>query len=269
MFESLYQTGFGVLYPFIIVLIVISAEFGNWIGLRVRRADPAGADIGTIAGAALGLLALLLAFSFSIGLARYDARRQQVLEEANAIGSTANFALMLPRPAQAPILNLLHDYTKIRITLGVPFDPPQFERDIARSVALQSQLWQQAVAVTAALPQSLPAYRFVSSLNELNNIHERRITALRYHIPSAVMFLLIGVAMVAMAFTGYHAGASGARRRLPNLVMAVTVGLLILMVIDLDRPNRGLIQVPTQALLDALNGIPAPLDADQDGSLQK
>jgi len=129
------------------------------------------------------------------------------------------------------------------------------EREIARSLDLQSRLWQQAIAVTATAPQSLPAYRFVASLNEMNNIHEKLVTALRCHVPGAVMFILIGVAMVAMGLTGYNAGVAGARQRLPNLIMSFTVAVLILMVVDLDRPNRGLIQVPVQALVDATQGI--------------
>ncbi len=207
-------------------------------------------------GAALGLLGLLLAFSFSIGLARYDARREVVLEEANAIGSTANFALMLPQPAQAPILKLLRDYTAVRIGLGIPYDAAKLERDIEKSVDLQTRLWQQAVAVTAAAPQSLPAYRFVASLNEVNNIHEKRLTALRYHVPAPVMVMLIGIAMVAMGFTGYHAAVNGGGRRIAIVLMSVTVGALIMLVIDLDRPYRGLIQVPVQSLVDAARGMP-------------
>jgi len=69
-----------------------------------------------------------------------------------------------------------------------------------------SELWRQAVAVTAANLQSLPAYRFVASLDELNNIHEARLTALRNQMPIAVMFMLIGTSIVAMWFTGYNAG---------------------------------------------------------------
>jgi hypothetical protein len=254
-FEWLYDLTLLVLYPTTILLIAGAAELGTRIGLRSRKAETAGADIGTLTGAALGLLALLLAFSFSIALSRYDTRRTLVLEEANAIGSTANFALMLPEPAQAPILGLLREYTAARIALGVPFSPSKMAQDVARSLDLQARLWQQAIAVTAAAPQSLPAYRFVASLNEMNNIHERRLTALRYHVPVEVMFVLLGVAMVAMGFTGYHAGVTGARRRLANLIMSVTVAVLILLVADLDRPHRGLIQVPVEPLIDAAHGI--------------
>ena len=218
-----YDLGAAFLYPAIAVLIAGAGELGNLIGRRFRRSHAEGGDIGTLTGAALGLLALLLAFSFAIALSRYDARRDLVLEEANAIGSTANFALMLPTASQGPILSLLRDYTAVRIGLGVPFGAAKMERDVAQSLALQSQLWQQAVAVTQASPQALPVYRFVGSLNEMNNIHERRLTVLRNHVPAEVMIMLIAVSMVAMGFTGYHAGVVGAQRRIINVIMSVTI----------------------------------------------
>ena len=96
MFDWFYGLDMPVLYPLTIILIVGAAELGNWIGLRLHAARTENADVGTLAGASLGLLALLIAFSFSMAESRYDLRRNMVLEEANAIGSTANFALMLP-----------------------------------------------------------------------------------------------------------------------------------------------------------------------------
>ncbi|HBK09001.1 MAG TPA: hypothetical protein DDZ81_24610 [Acetobacteraceae bacterium] len=254
--ERLFQINLAILYPAVILVIAAAGELGHRLGLRLRRLDRERPDLGTLTGAALGLLALLLAFSFSTSLSRFDTRRLMVLEEANAISSTANFALMLPQPAQGAILTLLRDYAGVRLNLGIPFDPRKMEREIGRSLELQAQLWQQAVAVTTTAPQSLPAHRFVASLNEMNNIHERRITALRYHVPVPVVLMLMSVAIVAMMFAGYNAGATGARRLLPHLIMAVTVGALILLVIDLDSPHRGLIQVPVQALVDAAQGIP-------------
>jgi len=250
----LYETDLLVLYALILVLIAGAAELGSWLG---RRSQPAVQEsgIGALTGAALGLLALLLAFSFSLALSRYDTRRTMVLEEANAIGSTANFALMLPEPAQPAILSLLRDYTAVRIGLGTPYDPAKLQRDIARSVELQARLWQQATALTAAAPQSLPIYRFVGSLNEMNNVHERRLTALRYHVPGEVMFTLVGVAMVAMGFAGYQVG-SRAASRVAALLMSLMVAVVTMMVVDLDRPARGFIQVPVQPLIDAAQGIP-------------
>jgi hypothetical protein len=83
---------------------------------------------------------------------RYEKRRDLVLEEANAISSAANFALMLPEPAQEPILKLLREYATVRVSLRVPFDPSKMEQDTARSLDLQVRLWRQAQAVTVANP---------------------------------------------------------------------------------------------------------------------
>ena len=126
------------LFPITVVLIETMAEIGNRIGLRFHMAKAENADVGTLAAASLGLLALLVAFSISMAESRYDSRRNIVLEEANAIGSTANFALMLPQSAQQPILSLLRDYAAIRITLGVPDDPAKLQKDIARSLDIQN-----------------------------------------------------------------------------------------------------------------------------------
>jgi hypothetical protein len=254
--DWLYEADLLVLYPVTIALIIGAAELGAWLGRRHNAGASKETDISTLTGAALGLLALLLGFSFSLALSRFDARRTLVLEEANAIGSTVNFALMLPETVQKPIIDMLRDYTSVRIGLGVPHDPAKLERDIARSLDLQTKLWQQAVAVTATAPQSLPAYRFVASLNEVNNIHESRLSALRYHVPGAVMFVLIGVSMVAMGFTGYHAGGQENRGRVATLIMSLMVAVVIMLIVDLDQPARGLIEVPARALVDTAQGIP-------------
>jgi hypothetical protein len=253
MLDRLYGADLFILYPVIILLIAGAAELGAWLGRRWAEGPDTG--ISTLTGAALGLLALLLAFSFSLALSRYDARRAMVLEEANAIGSTANFALMLPQPAQAPILGLLRDYTAVRTGLDIPYDPAKLDRDVARSLDLQSKLWQQAAALAAAAPQSLPVYQFVGSLNEINNVHERRLTALRYHVPGDIMFMLIGVAMIAMGFAGYQIGGRPAPR-IAAVIMSLMVAIVIMTVVDLDRPARGVIQVPVMPLLDTAQGFP-------------
>lgn len=258
--ERLYAIRLQSVLLGVFLLFAVTTELLSWIGARRRtRAElnkEEAAEIGTLAGAVLGLLALLLGFSFSLALARFHDRRAQVLEEANAIGTVANYAAMLPQPEQGRILHLLRDYTAVRVGLGVPFDPAKLLHDVDRSARLQQQLWQQANAVTATAPQSLPVHRFVAALNEMTNIAEARLTALRNHVPAAVLLTLIGVAEVALGFTGYHAGLTGHRRRIALLVVALTVACVIALVVDLDRPARGLVEVPIQPLIDAAQDIP-------------
>ena len=259
-----YDTSLTILYPVTIAIILAMAGLGGvfWYHVARIRNTQSDAELGTpFTGAALGLLALLLGFSYSLALSRYDARRGWVLEEANAISSTANFALMLPIQAQRPFLNLLRRYAIVRRDLNIPFDPEKMAHDVALSVAIQTMLWQQATQLSKDISPSnmievFALNRFIASLNEMNNIHERRLTALRYRVPTAVTVVLVGVAMLVIAATGYHAGVTGARRHGSVVLMSVLVAIVIMMIIDLDRPTRGLIQVPTQALQDAIDGIP-------------
>src|SRR5215472_7881386 len=98
------------LYPIVMLLLVGAAELGAWLGRRLRQQSENSEPMTTLTASALGLLALLLAFSLSHALSRYEARRALVLEEANAIGSTARLATLLPKETQPAILNLLREY---------------------------------------------------------------------------------------------------------------------------------------------------------------
>jgi len=256
MSESLYGWDVGRLFVATAVLIIGAAELGLRFGHATRRGNAVSDESGTLAGAALGLLALLLGFNFSLAISRFDDNRTVVVREANAIGSTANFALMLDEPVRTPVLRLLREYGELRVGLGVPYDPVELERDVARSLELQAALWQYAVAVSASAPQSLSVHRFVESLNEVNNLHTERIAALRHRVPDAVAVVLAAVAATAVGFTGYYAGLTGSRRRLPTMLMALLVCVVITLIADLDRPARGLIRVPAQALIDTVNALP-------------
>jgi hypothetical protein len=242
-----------LLYPLVIVLFVAAVEFGGWIGRRFQRKKIKSEDLETATVSTLGLLALLLAFTLSHALSRYEDRRSLVVEEANAIGSTAHLALMLPKQAQTPILSLLRDYIAVRIGLSVPYDPAKLDRDIVKSRDLLARLWQQAAAV--AEPQTLAANRFINALDEMSKIQEKRLHAVLYHVPNAVVLMLLGVAMVAIGFAGYHVGLTETKPRLGTLMMAVTVAAVIVGVIDLDQPARGLIRVPVQSLVDVAQEI--------------
>ena len=256
--EEIANVSLTVLYVVLVVLFFVAAELGGFIGRRINARGETDKDAGTLATASLGLLALLIAFTYSIALARYDLRRQAVLEEANAIGSAANFALMLPAAQQKPTLDLLRQYTQVRLALGAPFDPARFAHDVTTTGDLQAKLWKQAVAASTAQPQSLPVYQFVSNLNEVNNVGEKRLTALRNHTPTVVALALVATAILAIGFTGYASGLSGSRRRVGMALISLLLAMLILLTVDLDRPDRGTIEVSTQALTDALNALPTP-----------
>jgi hypothetical protein len=241
------------LYPLIIVLFVGAAEVGARCGRRLRGKSEKSEDMTTLTASALGLLALLLAFSLSHALSRYETRRSLIVDEANAIDSTAHLAAMLPTHAQPAILNLLREYVAVRTSIGRPYDPAKLERDATISRELLTKLWEQAVTVSE--PQSLPAHRFINALEELTKVQERRLISMHYYVPNAVLLMLLGVAMVAIGFTGYQAGLTPSHLHGGTLIMAVTIAVVIVLVVDLDQPARGFIRVPTQALVDVAKDI--------------
>src|SRR5262252_9239194 len=124
------------LYPLVIALLMGSAELGGWVGSRFHRNRISRSDdLETLTVSTLGLLALLLAFTLSHALSRYEDRRSLVVDEANAIDSTAHLALML----QAT-LSLLRNYAAVRIGLGTPYDQAKLDRDLSKSKDLLTRL---------------------------------------------------------------------------------------------------------------------------------
>jgi hypothetical protein len=238
-----------VLYPIVILLLVGAAELGAWLGRRLRQQSETSEPMTTLTASALGLVA----FSLSHALSRYEVRRALVLEQANAIGSTARLATLLPKEAQPAILNLLRECVAVRIGLRRTYDPAKVERDAAKSRELLPELWRQAVPVSQ--PQPLPADRFIGSLHEVTKIQERRLESAQYYVPNAVLLMLLGVAIIAVGFTGYQSAATHSHLHAATLMMAVTIAIVIVLVVDLDQPARGFIRVPAQALVDVAKEI--------------
>jgi hypothetical protein len=249
-----------ILYPAIILLFVGAAEVGSRRGRRFRGPSQKSEDMTTLTASALGLLALLLAFSLSHALSRFETRRSLIVDEANAIGSTAHLSAMLPTQAQPAILGLLREYAVVRTGLGRPYDPAKLERDATKSRELLTKLWEQATAVSE--PQSLPADRFINALEHLSRIQEQRLVSMHYYVPNAVLFMLLSLAIVAIGFTGYQSGLTRSDLHGATLIMAATIGVVIVLVVDLDQPARGFIRVPIEALADVAKDIQPPINSN-------
>jgi len=242
-----------------LVLILGASEIGRRFGLLASGGGPE--DISTLEGSILGLLALMIGFTFAMALSRFEARREAVLNEANAIGTTALRARLLPAPHNTECIKLLREYVQIRldITRRVP-SPTEFDAAIARSNAIQEALWQQAKAVAAKDTAIVPTGLFIQTLNEMIDNQEKRLTALFNRVPNIVLIALYGVAAVASAFAGYAAGLEAQRSRLSIYTMGVLVSAMLLLIQDLDRPNAGFVTVSQQPMLNAAASIAAFAD---------
>ena len=230
-------------------IILISTEVG-WQFAR-RRPGHEKARPSPFENPMLGLLALMLAFTFSMALSRHQERRTAVLNEANSIGTTALRARLLPEPERSETLKLLREYVRIRLDLaehGALL--PERTGVLNRSDALQEALWQQAKNMVAKDKSQIPTGLFITSLNEMIDDQEKRLSALRNNIPDIVLLTLVFIAAVTAAFSGYGSATDSGRSRVPVYVMGLLVSAVMYLIIDLDRAGSGFIQNSQKPMLD-------------------
>jgi hypothetical protein len=247
----------GALFVFILAVVLLSVECGYRLGKyrRSRHEEEKEAPLGTMVGATLGLLAFILAFTFGLAAARFDTRRQVLLNEANAIGTTYLRAGMLPDRAQQ-IRGLLRDYVGTRLEA---VQSGKVAEGVRRSEEIQQQVWLEAETVGQKNPNSIVVGLFVQSLNQMIDLHAERLQAgLRSRIPGAIWVGLFAVAALSLATMGYHAGLSGTRRSLAIVAVAVTFSVVIELIADLDRPQEGVLRISQQALLDVQRSMNPP-----------
>jgi hypothetical protein len=237
------------LFAAIVALVLLSIDGGYRLGLyrRSRSDREKDAPVGAMVGSTLGLLAFMLAFTFGMASGRFDARKQLVLDEANAIGTTYLRAAMLPDRGDE-VRALLRDYVDAR--LGAVQSGKAAE-GIRRSEDLQDRLWTHAVVVAQQHPDSIVVGLFVASLNEMIDLHLKRVTAgLRNRIPGTIWLALFTIAVLSLSAMGYHAGLVGTSRSLAAIAVALTFSAVIALIADLDRPQEGTLKVSQQALID-------------------
>jgi hypothetical protein len=235
-----------------IVVLLAAAEIGRWLGVQGGGEE----NVPTLEAAVLGLLALMIGFTFAMALSRFELRRDAVLDEANAIGTTALRARLLPAPYKAECLRLLKDYVQVRLDLAQRvLSPGELNAAITRSNEIQEALWQQAKSVGATDTEMVPTGLFIQSLNEMIDNQAKHLNAIRDRVPNIVFLTLYGVAAAASAFAGFASGSGERPSRLPIYVMIILVCSVILMIQDLDRPFTGFIVNSQQPMIDTAKSI--------------
>ncbi len=233
-----------------IVLVFLAIEVGLRLG-KTRRLQGGGKleVSGAMVGAAMGLLAFMLAFTFNGAAGRHDARKTLIIEEANAIETAWLRAGFLADPYRTDSRGLLRDYVDLRVKAA------RGEVEIAEALrgseALQEKMWALAVEVGQKNPASITAGLFIQSLNEVFDLHLKRVTvAIRNRVPPTTWITLYLLMAVGMAMMGAQLAQSGTRHFGIELALAVSFSLVLLLITDLDRPQQGFITVSQQALTE-------------------
>ncbi len=249
LLESIALWGFALTAGALaIVALEAGYRLGNW---RHRHtAEEKDVPVGAMVGSILGLLAFMLAFTFSTAAARFETRRQAVLEEANAIGTTYLRARFLPEPQRSEAARLLREYVDVRVH-GIQKDKDKVAQAIVRSEKLHEQLWSVATAAAEQDSGSILTGLYAQSLNEVIDLHAKRVlVGTRSRIPLGIWCGLFSLAVIGMAAMGYQAGLSATRRSPAMLLLVLAFAGVLYLIADLDRGLEGFLTVSQEAMVD-------------------
>jgi hypothetical protein len=241
--------------------MLVMLDIGRRFGASQQAKDPKSArtGTGTIEAAVFALLGLLIAFTFSGAVSRFDDRRHMIVEEANAIGTAYLRLDLLPAHAQTGLREEFRRYVESRLEVFRRLrDAKAAKAEAARATKLQEEIWTHAVAASQA-PGASPAapVLLLPALNQMIDITTTRTMALQLHPPLIIFGMLFLVALASALLAGYGMAGGKSRRWLHVIGFAVVIGLTVYVILDIEFPRYGLIRVDAfdQALVDLLKSM--------------
>jgi hypothetical protein len=245
-------------YPILIFLLClpalwISARIGGALKARQRaQKDDGQDDFDILLGATLTLLALIVGFTFSMAVSRYDQRKNLEEQEANAIGTEYVRAHLLPAADAARVRALLKSYLDQRILFYRSQNGEPVRQINAQTAQLQAEMWSQIETPAAAQPTPVAAL-IVAGMNDVLNSQGYTQAAWWNRIPVAAWTLLIAVAIFCNLLIGYRAHG---RSALLFLILPIALSISFFLIADIDSPQHGVIHVRPQnleSLAESLN----------------
>jgi hypothetical protein len=237
----------GVFIGFVLISVA-AFEIGYRFGLRqkARRPDDPEGATGMLVGSVLALLAFLMAVTMSFAADRFDTRRGFVMDEATTINTAYLRAGYLPEPYSSDVRDLLREYVPLRIAT----DQTNLAANVALSEEIHDELWAQTELVATKVAATDITALFIDSVNEIIELHSRRIQAGVFaRVPDTVLVFLIALALVSVGMVGYGAGLTGRRSIVSAVLLIVVLGATLTLIVDLDRPREGFIQVSQRPLI--------------------
>jgi hypothetical protein len=217
------------------------------LGRRKLPEEDSPADVsGAIIGAVFALLGLLIAFTFSGANSRFEARRQLIVQESNAIGTAYLRLDLLPASSQAPLREKFRFYTASRAALYEKLtDDSAARNELARASVLQKQIWAYAVAASTDPQHQSARLLLLPALNEMIDIVTTRSVAIQTHPPLLIWAMLFAISLSCAGLTGYRAGISGRSGYFYHILLAVITACVLYVTLDIEYPRYGLVRLDT------------------------
>jgi hypothetical protein len=252
--EIMYHQNSIFIVIILFTLILLAYEISFRLGRRKQRVtnQEVKTQTYTIQAGVFGLLALLLGFSFNMALQRFDNRNQAVIMESNAIGTALLRTKLLPEPYDTISYNLLQKYVDLRLELSIIDLSKREERTLInrKTDKVQNEIWENTIKLTEIDSREVTTGNFIIILNEVFDARDRRNAIFQQHIPESILFLLFIVFVTGGALMGYSSGLGSRRALIPTIIFTLLIVLVVFLIIDLDRPMRGIIKVKMDNLFE-------------------
>jgi hypothetical protein len=251
----LYRTHEVIIEGAFLALMLATTEVGFRLGRKFEGSSPdkIRSQTSTVQAAILGVLALLLGFTMSMAVSRFEIRKQLVLDEANAIGTSCLRSQLMPAPEGPKIASLLRQYINIRVQYGTAGnDLARLESLRTQTARLQTELWSRATTYAQQEPNPVKAGLLLQSLNQAFDLEEARWTAFQNHVPESVIYVNALVGLLATSLVGYSFGVNGSRNIFSVCVLALAITMVLAVIIDLDRPRSAFMRSSQQPMIDLL-----------------
>lgn len=236
----------GVMIVVLGLAIMLPAIWGRELASTTKVPDSVW---NVIQGGVLTLVAFMLGISFSQSQARFDARRELVVTEANAIGTTWLRADQLPQNDARRFRALLTEYTALRLQLYQGSMPEQIDQNLAKSDAYLTSLWGIASTFLRQQPQNLGRSLLMDELNHTIDVSAEQRQALTHHVPVAIDALTLFLVVLGAILIGFAFARIGGTSPLLGAAYLVATVMVITMMIDLDRPQKGFVRVNLDPLV--------------------
>ncbi|RKH71263.1 DUF4239 domain-containing protein [Corallococcus aberystwythensis] len=218
----------------VMALLLASLEVGFRLSHRKEGLD----EITALQSSVLGMVALLLAFSFSMAADRYTLRRDLVVKEANDIGTLYLRASFLPEPTRTEMRTRLRHYVDVRLEgYADAGNPERFKQRLAESDAIQDQLWSLLEGVAPQLPTAVMTLT-TEALNNVLDVSEERLAAARNIIPNTVFILLLIGMLGSGVLLGYRPEGH-VRGPLAWIIFVVVLTAVTFTLVNMDVPLSG------------------------------
>jgi len=244
----------GIFFLFSLLVLWLGAQIGAYLQQRRPLKDDEREDFGVVQAAALTLLALMIGFSFSMAITRYDLRKNYEEAEANAIGTEYARAGLLPAADATRVRSQLRKYLDLRIQFYQTRNQTELRQVNADTAQLQAEMWS-AVQVPAVKQPTPGIALAVAGVNDVLNSQGYTQAAWWNRIPTSTWSLMIALAICCNLLVGYSSRGVGAKTGL-LFILPLVVSIAFLLIADIDSPRGGFIRVVPQNLVSLSESLP-------------